>query len=226
MAKAELAPPQLGIPRATTFPTHPTPIQTTNLPNSTIADRFHMNTSSNPNLRQSFHDLRSPVDAGTPDSGNSSLLQTPYGLPPTAQDHNQLAINTNGLPDLSAMMFPSADPFAYPNQPMMELENVKQESQARLDISQAPPIFLPDGTDGGIYDDLEGQLFGPLPPYLMQGVQNFDMSQDLGSGTMGGLQQQNFVGYGLATSNDLEAIFAGDGEDWDNYNSDGRFRQM
>ena len=120
------------------------------------------------------------------------------------------------------MMFPSADPFAYPNQPMMEFDNIKQEN-----IGNMPqPNYLLNGTQPGIYDDLEGQLFGPIPPYLMQGQPNFDVSQmDAG---MSGLNPQELSYHTGVTPNgemNFEAIFLGEGDEWSSSLADQRFRQ-
>lgn len=66
-------------------------------------------------------------------------------------------------------MFPSADPFAYPNQPMTTLENrnlIKSEEGFDVnmyDLSSTPMM-------GGTYNNNpNAQIYGPLPPYLMQG---------------------------------------------------------
>lgn len=184
------------IPRATTFPQIPAPLQTSGLPMQNIDNRFQMNTTSSPNLRQGFQDLVSPSDlsnAGTPDSAASTSHNIPqYGM------QNQFNAN-NGIPYLHGLMFPSTDPFAYPNQPMMELDtqNLKQEND--LDNSRAQQLFMGGsgaGTGNGMFDDLEGQLFGPLPPYMIQGQQGFDMSgsgpgggNTGGTGNMGGMMQ-------------------------------------
>lgn len=138
---------------------------------------------SNPNLRQSFlppHDLSA---SGTPDSSstNNSMQQ---GFPTTIPQ--QFGIN-NAVPELSAMMFDQSDPFAYPNT-MMDLDTMKQEGRMCLPSnsqSQVQPMFLSNSNGSGpVYDDLEGQLFAPLPPYLnLNQSQNFDngiMGQDIG----------------------------------------------
>ncbi|KAJ9637170.1 Gypsy retrotransposon integrase-like protein 1 [Coniosporium tulheliwenetii] len=121
------------------------------------------------------------------------------------------------IPDLSAMMFPSADPFAYPNPPMTTFENsafnnlamnfngasgpgaggLPQPSTLPDPLYSFPPtshpggnsnrnsgIFmqntdsaLPSGSGGLGTPDLDGsgeldvQLFGPMPMYMMQGGQ-------------------------------------------------------
>lgn len=82
----------------------------------------------------------------------------------------------NALPDLADIMFPSADPFAYPNQPMMTLENQN--------------LFRPENTHMfGTSDTLGTQYFNPLPPYLMQGQQSafgFEpMGTPIGSSSIG-----------------------------------------
>jgi len=104
------------------------------------------------------------------------------------------------LPDMSAMMFPSTDPFAYPNQPMTTFENTNfrfnpKEATASPSIHNfsgfrpsssggnaaifGDPSTLSNGTIGptkpsanGQGTDSDVQLFGPMPMYLMQGAQN------------------------------------------------------
>ncbi|KAE8451957.1 hypothetical protein EG329_002121 [Mollisiaceae sp. DMI_Dod_QoI] len=198
-----------GLPRATTFPT-PSPLQTSNLQRTSLdGNRFQNHTLSNPNLRQSF---MSPTDisaVGTPDSSstNNSLQQPRFPM-----QQPQFGINT-AVPDLSAMMFPSADPFAYPNQPMTAFDNMKQESIGLMNNSQMPHMFVPNGTPtGGRYDDLEGQLFGPLPPYLTQGQQNYDIHSHIGagSGMMGSLGPDLNYHTGVTPSNEMAGNFDGE----------------
>jgi hypothetical protein len=212
--------------RATTFPV-PTPSQS-GAPRRSYEDgRFQTNTMSNPNLRQSFQELVSPMDlssTGTPDSSSTvnSVPRPRYNMPP------QFGL-TSGLPDLSAMMFPSADPFAYPNQPMMEFESIKQEN-VNMHSTQPPTMFLSNGASGpGIYDDLEGQLFGPLPPYLMQGQPPFDAAGqiDAGQSLISGLSPPGMTYNTGATPNsdlNFDGIFSGDGEEWSSMMSDQQFR--
>ena len=74
-----------------------------------------------------------------------------------------------GVPDLSAMMFPSADPFAYPNQPMITLENTHRFKQEH-DLD--PPSFdLPASSAHGTdmrYDDVNAQDYDQIPVYAME----------------------------------------------------------
>ncbi|KAF7897477.1 hypothetical protein EAF00_005705 [Botryotinia globosa] len=183
------------IPRATTFPQTPTSLQTSGLPMQNLSNRFHVNTASNPNLRQGFQDLVSPSDlstAGTPESTASTSHSIPqYGV------QNQFNAN-NSIPYLTGLMFPSTDPFAYPNQPMMEFDAQIMKQENDIDNARTQPMYMGGGgagTGNGMFDDLEGQLFGPLPPYMMQAQHGFDLSGagpgggngGVGGGGMGGM---------------------------------------
>ena len=78
--------------------------------------------------------------------------------------------NTQGLPDISSMMFPSEDPFAYPTQPMMTLEDGQFAQSPTVQTTASGLFNMPSTTSSNApYDDIEAQLFGPLPPYLNQG---------------------------------------------------------
>jgi hypothetical protein len=135
-----------------------------------------MPTGSNPNLRQSFNEYVSPEASGvgTPESGSMGSQGV---LPHFSQP---LGVSST-LPDLNAMMFPSEDPFAYPNQPMMELDNFKQENLDMMSASPVPQMYIQNNTAGGqlMYDDLEGQVFGPFQPYMAQGQPEYDMRHQM-----------------------------------------------
>lgn len=86
-----------------------------------------------------------------------------------------------------------------------------------------------NGSGGGMYDDLEGQLFGPLPPYLQQG-HHYDMN---GSGQMGdmmsGLGQDVRYHTGITPGENemvgnFDNIFTGEADDWGMLDAS-RFRQ-
>ncbi|KAF7937601.1 uncharacterized protein EAE98_001915 [Botrytis deweyae] len=175
------------IPRATTFPQTPTSLQTSGLPMQNLSNRFHLNTASNPNLRQGFQDLVSPSDlstAGTPEStASTSHSISQYGV------QNQFNAN-NSIPYLTGLMFPSTDPFAYPNQPMMEFDAQIMKQENDIDNTRAQQMYMGgggSGTGNGMFDELEGQLFGPLPPYMMQAQHGFDMSGAAPGGGNGGV---------------------------------------
>lgn len=164
--------------------------------------------------------------SGTPDSKSSnSFSQTQSSQYSSQQPFN---CGTDGLPDLGAMMFPSADPFAYPNQPMMELEAAKEDPLHNiLDRSQVQPMFLSNGPSGpAVYDDLEGQLFGPLPPYLMQGQHNFDLPMDSMMGGLNPNDMNGMVSSGMTPNADMnfDGIFSGEGDEWNNMLQDQRLR--
>ena len=113
-----------------------------------------------------------PYSSSNPDS---TVMQTPNSpsssMPPSTTQASfgmQNPFTSQVVPDLSAMMFPSADPFAYPNQPMTTLENrqfIKQENP--LDSG----IYNLASTTSASYDGLKSQMFGRMSPYLMQGQQ-------------------------------------------------------
>ncbi|KAL8796864.1 MAG: hypothetical protein Q9195_000947 [Heterodermia aff. obscurata] len=91
----------------------------------------------------------------------------------------------SSLPDMTEIMFPSADPFAYPNQPMMTLENqnIFQPDNTKTFSSCETPTSN-TGWDGAI----DSQIFTPLPPYMMQFPQH-----GLGFHSMGTLLSESTV---------------------------------
>jgi hypothetical protein len=207
--------------RATTFP-YPINIPSANRQSASFDSPRYPSSATEPKFRRSFHELMSPADmssSATPDSTGptNSSLHTPFGL-------QQAFNNNNGIPDLGAMMFPSADPFAYPNQPMIDFDarQPKHEYIGNMLDASPMPMYLPNTSSGsGPYDSIEGQLFGPLPPYLMQSQGNMDMGQ---------LNMNGMAGAGPGNPQDLRAhsgltpgvglnfdeIFAEGGEEWSN----------
>lgn len=182
-----------------------------------------MPTASNPNLRQSFNEYMSPnVSAvGTPDSGRSSQNLQPQHYP----QPQQFGSIGSTLPDLSAMMFPSEDPFAYPNQAMMEFDNFKREPMEMMSGSPAAGhMFIQHNNPAGqgFYDDLEGQLFGPLPPYLAQGQPGFGVQAHM-SGMNNMMHTTPQMGFHTGMTPNIEGIFHGE-EDWGMI-PDQRFKQ-
>lgn len=112
----------------------------------------------------SLHDMI-PMDLSsraTPDStstGSShrhAFSAQPYGAQGTHNPVNKL----------DSLMFPSEDPFAYPNQPMMELGfQPKAEGPA---VTLAAPQHDPSFFFAGSLDDVGDQLLGQPPPYMVQ----------------------------------------------------------
>ncbi|KAF2477020.1 uncharacterized protein BDR25DRAFT_309339 [Lindgomyces ingoldianus] len=207
---------EMGPRRASTFPEsmpnskrtslgHSLPISGTHLANLGVDSPYGQSTS------QSSSDFFDPTPSLTPTSTGTSNLSG-FSLP---QTHTPLQGPTQSYPstsltntvvdptglnvpvsDVSAMMFPSADPFAYPNQPMTTFENnnlqnfePKTSSPSRsnlgfqasgVDMKSHPATFGPSSHPKGNVpidpraphpSDNDVQLFGPMPMYLMQGAQ-------------------------------------------------------
>ncbi|KAI9785062.1 MAG: hypothetical protein M1816_000532 [Peltula sp. TS41687] len=158
--------------RSSTFPTHP---------NTSSLDGVSIQANGHPMLLTADAQLRhqriGSHDAFTP--SDLSAVQTPDSSPNSThvpQQHHahfsmQQSPDLNSFPQLNAMMFPSTDPFAYPNNPMIILEDQQHQKQGSSDPAPDHFMFMHDQSAGGPYDKMEVQLFGPLPPYLMQGQQ-------------------------------------------------------
>lgn len=157
------------------------------------------------NLQQAFGS--SPQDTTgfqpssmTAGSVSSSSIQPPYSSP-----------NTTGMssfPDLTTMMFPSNDPFAYPNQPMTLLENFQGTSPEQSFSSQ----LFADGTNNESYNNISAPLYGPLPAYSMQGTRSTNALVDRSfDGSQGWAQQPLGRFAGPPAGSGWDTIF---GEDW------------
>ncbi len=71
---------------------------------------------------------------------------------------------TNSLYKVDAIMFPSGDPFAYPSQqPLLDFGGQARTVSQNQQQQDAMPFY-------GVYDDIEGQLLGPVPGYLQHGL--------------------------------------------------------
>ncbi|KAF7557359.1 hypothetical protein G7046_g6050 [Stylonectria norvegica] len=121
----------------------------------TSSQNFH-----DPAFTSNFQDFV-PMDMqsrATPDSTSTaaSSQRNPYPVPP-------LTVH-NPVHKLDSLMFPSEDPFAYPNQPMIELGfPIKTDPSTSMpDPSQDSQFFLT-----GSFDDVDSQIFGHPPPYMM-----------------------------------------------------------
>ncbi|KAI1769169.1 hypothetical protein GGR53DRAFT_517382 [Hypoxylon sp. FL1150] len=98
----------------------------------------------------------------SPDSVTAAALHeaSPMDLQP------QVFGASNPIHQLDAVMFPSDDPLAYPNQPLVDFGTHQPgiPSASPGEISHDPSQFYMHN----FYEGIEGQLMGPLPPYLMQ----------------------------------------------------------
>lgn len=183
----EAPPPQPGsVQRASTFPNHSTvPTasafdQRMSFPTSSISSGSGPYTPASPSFNQQSL-VSGPVETNSP----SNML--PYNL---AMD-----MTNPNLPDLSAMMFPSAEPFTYPNQPLTTFENNQFAKDPNIfnDFGDSKvPVMMPGQNTGPEADILEAQFY-PLPPYMMQQPQQQrqqQQQQQQGRWDMGLMQQQ------------------------------------
>lgn len=100
-------------------------------------------------------DLQRATPDSTASTGTSSQRNPYQG--PSFNSHNPVH-------KLDTLMFPSEDPFAYPNQPMMEL-GLPMKTDPPVSMggqTQEPQFFLT-----GSFDDVDSQIFGNPPPYMM-----------------------------------------------------------
>ncbi|KAK4085570.1 transcriptional regulator family: Fungal Specific TF [Trichoderma aggressivum f. europaeum] len=118
-----------------------------------------------PSFTSSLNDVM-PMDLSsraTPDSTSTaeSVHRHPYQQHPLS---GHLGHN-HPVHKLDSLMFPSDDPFAYPNQPMMELG-----FSGKTDV---PAVSMPhQPQDSGFFfpaslDDMGDQFMGQPPPYMM-----------------------------------------------------------
>jgi hypothetical protein len=84
------------------------------MPNSTINPALNVSETHS----QQPMTPQAPTAYGTPSSSGSGSTSAPFG-----QQHTD-----PNIPDLRAVMFPSENPFAYPNQPMSTLEGMQYMS--------------------------------------------------------------------------------------------------
>ncbi|XXG96463.1 Gypsy retrotransposon integrase-like protein 1 [Hypoxylon texense] len=106
----------------------------------------------------------SPLDLTipSPDSVTAALNEA------SPMDLSHQAFSTgNPIHQLDAVMFPSDDPLAYPNQPAVDFgthqSGIPSASPGDLSHHDPSQFYIPN-----FYEGIEGQLMGPLPPYLMQ----------------------------------------------------------
>lgn len=116
----------------------------------------------------------SASDAGTPSS--SKTTEAAYIPQHSNAQRQALTQSPDNIYKFDAMMFSSGDPFAYPNQPLVEAQPPQMPPPPPQ--ADASNFYLTPGLYGGI----EGQLTGPLPPYLMQhpaGQAGLDLSAQM-----------------------------------------------
>ncbi|KAB8343272.1 hypothetical protein FH972_022860 [Carpinus fangiana] len=164
--------------RASTFPSH------ASSPMGQQGPR-HTNIAPRPNARSSLHQQNTPPNfyspSMTPEPQVASFGQRQpnpslYGGQPflpsqSAQQMPTVESYPGSMSDLNAMMFPSTDPFAYPNPPMLTLEQNYGADQQRNPFTMSQNQYLPTSTANSTAmhtdDHVDVQLFGPLPSYMM-----------------------------------------------------------
>ncbi|KAL1875752.1 hypothetical protein VTK73DRAFT_9813 [Phialemonium thermophilum] len=153
----ELSRPQNGIPGDD----QPRPIHRTSFDTVGVHHNIHSQ-----NFSANLQDLL-PLDVSTTAEG-SEAGSTPGAMHPSfGQTHRPSSEADRSLYKFDDLMFSSGDPFAYPNQqPLMDLT-----SQAPM---RQPPLSAGAPQQGSLqfympslYDDIEGQLLGPVPPYMV-----------------------------------------------------------
>ncbi|KZM23457.1 DNA binding [Ascochyta rabiei] len=188
----------LAMPRrASTFPeSHPDSKRTAPGPSLPISQTHYVSLGLDPSFNSpspSNADFFDAVPGLTPTSSNASLgqfagLPTRPSFPPTPLSNSFTDPSGLNVPisDISTMMFPSADPLAYPNPPMTTFENKHPQAFDRrldspsvvgptsgIDMKPYPAMFAPSSVPAGPprRHESEAQLFGPMPMYLMQAAQ-------------------------------------------------------
>ncbi|KAF2183150.1 hypothetical protein K469DRAFT_751731 [Zopfia rhizophila CBS 207.26] len=204
---------QMGPRRASTFPESMPSSKRTTFAQSFPMPQSHfsavgLDSPFGHSPSQSSSDFFDPAPSLTPTSTttsnpggfslppNQTPLQRPAQSFPATPLSNSFVDPTGPkvpVSDVSAMMFPSADPFAYPNQPMTTFENSRSQSfesknepspnlsnlafqNSSIDMKPHPAVFgMPKGVTSmprnPHVNDNDVQLFGPMPMYLMQGAQ-------------------------------------------------------
>jgi len=115
----------------------------------------------------------------------------------------QAHLSGSGLPDLNAMLFPSPGGFDYNTQSPEHIQT-SYNPQSSPQETPSPGFFVP-GTSSTPFESLEGNLFGPLPPYLLQGQQN--TVDGLGVSTSGNSSD------GAEDANSMQSFFVPNGSD-------------
>ena len=200
--------------RATTLPSGQVSGQSPPMPTSQL----------NPSVESSFG--RDPLNS---DSSATRQLQTSQNLDSAIFSERS---RQHGVPDVSAMMFPSANPFAYPTQPMTTLESshyIKHES----------PTIQPNARliTNAEYDNINAHMLGSTASYNMGPCQQqisflpqsmnmsgeaplvSDMTMQTEAGTWSQQQQVQGVPHGMR----YDQLF---GEDWGGWMNKGYKQQQ
>ncbi|KFG82695.1 putative Fungal specific transcription factor [Metarhizium anisopliae] len=144
-------------------------------PNSRGSADSSMGQSSDPSFHDipfsgSMHDIL-PMDLSsrtTPDSTSNASSTPRHRFP--SQLLNAHSIH-NPVNKLDSLMFPSEDPFAYPNQPMMELGFQPKADAPGITMAAPNASFFFTGS----FEEMGDQILGQPPPYMTPQQQHHPM---------------------------------------------------
>ncbi|KAH0598034.1 hypothetical protein MHUMG1_04406 [Metarhizium humberi] len=144
-------------------------------PNSRGSADSSMGQSSDPSFHDipfsgSMHDIL-PMDLSsrtTPDSTSNASSTPRHRFP--SQPLNAHSIH-NPVNKLDSLMFPSEDPFAYPNQPMMELGFQPKADAPGITMAAPNASFFFTGS----FEEMGDQILGQPPPYMTPQQQHHPM---------------------------------------------------
>lgn len=177
--------------RASSYPSHALPLGVDNSRQTSIQPRAHATAMPASNPATMYSPSMTP-ESNT--SGFNPAERTIYGnsqpfLPSQASQQVPAEAYPGSMSDLNAIMFPSGDPFAYPNPPMLTLEQNYGPNPHQNPFTMGQNQFLPVSTAGAssmnVNDHVDVQLFGQMPGHLIP--------------TTTGSQQQ--ANYGFSMSN-------------------------
>lgn len=116
----------------------------------------------------------------------AAMRQSGYlGLP------QQMGGMPNPMHRLDNMLFSAGDPMAYPSQTRMDYADPRlafHHAAPSIPQHNSPQFYVPN-----MYDNIEGQLMGPLPPYMMQAAAQpaFDFATQMYADPMLPVQQMH-----------------------------------
>jgi len=140
---------------------------------------------------------------------NVQSSDSPMQQPPATSMGFQPNLASNGMPDLSTMMFPTNDLFSFV--PHNMVPTVQQHTAKDEQTNPMSSTVYPSVSNGNQFGRLEGNLLGPLPPYLLQGQQSL-MGEYLGPGCQSQGQRMDGSGIDTATSGQFFMPSCGGGD--------------
>jgi hypothetical protein len=144
-----------------------------------------------PSFTSSLNDMM-PMDLSsraTPDS--TSTAESTHRHPFQPHHISGQSVHSNPVHKIDSLMFPSDDPFAYPNQPMIEL-GFSGKTDSSVAMGHPPPdtaFFFPASME-----DMGDQFMGQPPPYMMpQQQQQHQQPNAMGINMPGNMYDPNVM---------------------------------